>query len=78
VGKPTSLIKPVADRPGHDRRYSLDTGKLESLGWKPLERFEDALAKTVAWYRENERWWRPIKNEDPAFRKYYQEQYGNR
>jgi len=78
VGKPASLIKPVADRPGHDRRYSLDTGKLESLGWKPLERFEDALAKTVAWYRENERWWRPIKNEDPAFRKYYQEQYGNR
>jgi dTDP-glucose 4,6-dehydratase len=78
VGKPLSLIKPVADRPGHDRRYSLDTGKLESLGWRPRERFEDGLAKTVRWYRENERWWRPIKNEDPAFRKYYQEQYGNR
>jgi dTDP-glucose 4,6-dehydratase len=78
VGKPPSLIKPVADRPGHDRRYSLDTGKLESLGWKPLERFDDGLAKTVQWYRDNERWWRPIKNEDPAFRKYYQEQYGSR
>ena len=78
VGKPRSLIKPVADRPGHDRRYSLDTSKLESLGWKPRERFEDGLAKTVQWYRDNERWWRPIKNEDPAFRKYYQEQYGNR
>jgi len=78
VGKPVSLIKPVADRQGHDRRYSLDTGKLEGLGWKPRERFEDGLAKTVQWYRENERWWRPIKNEDPAFRKYYQEQYGNR
>ena len=78
VGKPPSLIKPVADRPGHDRRYSLDTAKLESLGWKPLERFDDGLAKTVQWYRENERWWRPIKNEDPAFRKYYQEQYGSR
>jgi dTDP-glucose 4,6-dehydratase len=78
VGKPVSLIKPVADRQGHDRRYSLDTGKLESLGWQPRERFEDGLAKTVRWYRDNERWWRPIKNEDPAFRKYYQEQYGNR
>jgi dTDP-glucose 4,6-dehydratase len=78
VGKPASLIKPVADRPGHDRRYSLDTGKLESLGWKPRARFDDGLAETVQWYRENERWWRPIKNEDPAFRKYYQEQYGNR
>ena len=78
VGKPTSLIRPVADRPGHDRRYSLDTGKLESLGWKPAQRFEEGLARTVQWYRENEGWWRPIKNGDPAFRKYYQEQYGNR
>jgi dTDP-glucose 4,6-dehydratase len=78
VGKPTSLIKPVADRPGHDRRYSLDTAKLESLGWQPRERFEDGLAKTVQWYRDNERWWRPIKDHDPEFRKYYQGQYGNR
>ena len=78
AGKPVSLIKPVADRQGHDRRYSLDTTKLEALGWKPREQFEDGLAKTVRWYRENERWWRAIKNEDPAFRKYYQEQYGNR
>ena len=78
VGKPPALIKPVADRQGHDRRYSLDTAKLESLGWKPRADFEAGLAQTVNWYRENERWWRPIKNEDPAFRKYYQEQYGNR
>jgi dTDP-glucose 4,6-dehydratase len=78
VGKPASLIKPVADRPGHDRRYSLDTSKLESLGWRPEERFEQGLAKTVAWYRQNERWWRPIKDQDPEFRKYYQHQYGNR
>jgi len=78
VGKPTSLIKPVADRPGHDRRYSLDTGKLESLGWTPRADFESGLAATVRWYRENEAWWRPIKDQDPAFRKYYQEQYGQR
>ena len=78
VGKPASLIKPVADRPGHDRRYSLDTTKLESLGWTPRERFEAGLAKTVQWYRENERWWRPIKDHDPEFRKYYQGQYGTR
>ena len=78
VGKPTSLIKPVADRPGHDRRYSLDTAKLESLGWAPREDFESGLAATVQWYRENPSWWRPIKDQDPAFKKYYQEQYGNR
>jgi len=78
VGKPESLIKPVADRPGHDRRYSLSTAKLEGLGWKPLENFESGLARTVEWYRANEAWWRPIKDQDPAFRKYYQEQYGNR
>jgi dTDP-glucose 4,6-dehydratase len=78
VGKPRSLIKPVADRPGHDRRYSLDTTKLEALGWKPQERFEEGLTKTVRWYRENEWWWRPIKDEDPEYRQYYRSQYGNR
>ena len=78
VGKPVSLIKPVADRPGHDRRYSLSTAKLSALGWKPHEDFASGLAATVRWYRENEAWWRPIKDQDPAFRKYYQEQYGHR
>jgi len=78
VGKPVSLITPVADRQGHDRRYSLDTSKLASLGWTPRAKFERGLAETVAWYRENERWWRPIKDEDPAFRTYYQGQYGHR
>jgi dTDP-glucose 4,6-dehydratase len=78
VGKPASLIKPVADRPGHDRRYSLDTSKLRSLGWRPRRAFEQGLAETVAWYQQNERWWRPIKDQDPEFRKYYHAQYGNR
>jgi dTDP-glucose 4,6-dehydratase len=78
AGKPVSLIKPVADRPGHDRRYSLDTAKLASLGWRPRADFAQGLAETVTWYRENERWWRPIKDQDPEFRKYYQSQYGSR
>jgi len=78
AGRPESLITPVADRPGHDRRYSLDTTKLQTLGWRPATDFTQGLAETVAWYRENEWWWRPIKTEDPAFRRYYEEQYGNR
>ena len=78
VGKPTSLIKPVADRKGHDRRYCLDTTKLRGLGWTPQVPFEDGLAQTVEWYRQNEWWWRPIKENDPAFREYYAQQYEHR
>jgi len=73
-----SLIRPVQDRQGHDLRYSLDTTKLRALGWQPQIPFEDGLKDTVRWYRENEWWWRPIKEEDPAFRAYYQAQYGSR
>jgi dTDP-glucose 4,6-dehydratase len=76
AGKSTSLIKPVADRKGHDRRYSLGTGKLRGLGWQPQENFETGLRETVAWYRENEWWWRPIKERDPKFKAYYETQYG--
>jgi len=76
--RPESLIKSVQDRKGHDQRYSLDTSKLRALGWKPEVPFEDGLKDTVRWYRENEWWWRPIKEEDPAFRAYYQTQYGSR
>jgi dTDP-glucose 4,6-dehydratase len=78
LGKPTSLIKPVPDRPGHDRRYCLDTSKLRGLGWAPQEPFEQGLRSTVEWYRRNEWWWRPIKEQDPAFRAYYQAQYQQR
>jgi dTDP-glucose 4,6-dehydratase len=78
VGKPESLIRPVADRPGHDRRYSLGTEKIETLGWRPELPFDAGLADTVAWYRQNEWWWRPIKEADPAFQAYYQSQYGHR
>jgi dTDP-glucose 4,6-dehydratase len=76
--RPESLIKPVQDRQGHDLRYSLDTTKLRKLGWRPEVPFDDGLKDTVRWYRENEWWWRPIKESDPAFRAYYQTQYGSR
>jgi dTDP-glucose 4,6-dehydratase len=76
VGKTSALIKPVADRPGHDRRYSLDSTKLRALGWTPQTSFDAGLQKTVEWYRRNEWWWRPIKEGDVAFRAYYETQYG--
>jgi dTDP-glucose 4,6-dehydratase len=78
LGKPRSLIKPVADRPGHDRRYCLDTTKLRSVGWTPQVPFEAGLQDAVTWYRQNEWWWRPIKERDPAFKAYYQAQYEKR
>lgn len=59
--KPKSLITHVADRPGHDRRYAIESAKIKKLGWKPSRRFEDALASTVGWYKDNEWWWRPLK-----------------
>jgi len=78
VGRPTSLIQRVADRPGHDRRYSVDTTKLRALGWAPIHDFAEGLAQTVAWYQANEWWWRPIKEQDAAFKAYYQAQYAQR
>jgi dTDP-glucose 4,6-dehydratase len=76
LGKPESLIAPVADRPGHDRRYALDSGKIRALGWAPATGFDAALAATVEWYRTHEAWWKPIKS--GAFREYYQTQYSGR
>ncbi len=78
LDRPRSLIRQVPDRPGHDRRYCLDTTKLRGLGWRPQTDFAEGLGATVAWYRENEWWWRPIKEQDPAFRAYYEAQYGKR
>ncbi len=60
LGKSHGLIQFVADRPGHDRRYSLDWTKLRDLGWKPANDFEPALSKTVEWYVKNEWWWEPL------------------
>ncbi|MBE3138687.1 MAG: dTDP-glucose 4,6-dehydratase [Actinobacteria bacterium] len=60
--KPETMIEPVADRLGHDRRYSVDCSKIEKeLGWKPEVDFEEALRRTVKWYVNNEKWWRPLK-----------------
>ena len=52
---------PVEDRKGHDRRYSIDDTKLRALGYAPRTSFEDGLAATVAWYRDNRQWWEPLK-----------------
>jgi len=76
AGRPESLIRPVKDRAGHDRRYSLDSTKVRGLGWAPRHPFGEALAATVSWYREREAWWRPLKSGE--FRAYYQQQYGHR
>jgi len=74
TGGDDSLIEYVKDRPGHDRRYSLSSAKLESLGWRARTRFADGLARTVDWYRENAWWWEPIRS--GAYRDYYKRHYG--
>ena len=76
LGKPTSLINHVEDRPGHDRRYSLNCEKLKSLGWKPKYSFPQALRSTVQWYLNNQQWWRKIKERDERYKSYYRQQYG--
>jgi dTDP-glucose 4,6-dehydratase len=65
LGKP-SLVAHVADRPGHDRRYSLDTTKLRALGWSPSVPFDEGLRATVDWYRDNPGWWQRIRAEAPS------------
>ncbi|MGH7263748.1 MAG: dTDP-glucose 4,6-dehydratase [Candidatus Rokuibacteriota bacterium] len=76
LGKPEALIRSVADRPGHDRRYAVDTARIRALGWRPAHGFDDALAATVTWYRDHESWWRPLKA--GGFREYYARQYDRR
>ena len=76
TGKPETLIRPVTDRPGHDRRYSVDSTKTWQLGWAPRYPFAAALESTVRWYREHEAWWRPLKSGE--FRAWYERQYGKR
>lgn len=77
LDKPGSLVQHVADRPGHDMRYALDSSKLKALGWQPRHSLNDAIARTVEWYVQNESWWRSIR-ESQDFRAYYARQYGSR
>lgn len=76
TGADKSLIRHVEDRPGHDRRYSLDDSKLRSLGWQPQHSFAEGLAETVEWYRANRSWWEPLKSGE--YRAYYEQQYAER
>ena len=76
LGKPWSLVRTVADRPGHDRRYAMDGSKLAALGWRNRMPFDDGIAATVDWFVANEGWWRPIRAGD--WDAYYERQYGAR
>ena len=76
TGADESLLRHVEDRPGHDRRYSVDDTKLRGLGWAPAHSFETGLAETVEWYRENRAWWEPLKSGE--YRAYYEQQYAAR
>jgi dTDP-glucose 4,6-dehydratase len=76
LDKPRSLIRHIEDRPGHDRRYSLDSSKVRALGWTPQHGFEAALETTVRWYVDNRWWWEKVRS--GAFRDYYDRLYGDR
>jgi dTDP-glucose 4,6-dehydratase len=78
LNKPESLIKFVKDRLGHDKRYALACDKIHSLGWRPEKDFEEGLASTVEWYRENPEWWHEIKEKSKDFRKFYDNYYEKR
>jgi dTDP-glucose 4,6-dehydratase len=75
TGNDESLIEYVKDRPGHDLRYSLSSEKIQGLGWQATTGFEEGLAQTVKWYRENEWWWGPIRSGE--YLEYYKRQYGS-
>jgi dTDP-glucose 4,6-dehydratase len=76
TGADESLVRHVADRPGHDRRYALDATKLRALGWQPSRPLEEGLEETVDWYRANRAWWEPLKS--GQYRAYYEQQYAER
>ncbi len=76
LDKPETLLRHVVDRPGHDRRYSLNTDKLKELGWRSRTTFEQAIEETVKWYVENEWWWRKLKSGE--YMEYYKKQYAER
>ena len=76
TGADPALLTFISDRPGHDRRYSVAARRIRALGWRPATAFDAGLERTVAWYRRNEKWWRPLKK--GAFRSYYRRLYTGR
>jgi dTDP-glucose 4,6-dehydratase len=78
LDKPESLITFVRDRPGHDRRYSLDSSKLEKLGWAPEAEFETALEGTIKWYLDNKEWWDAIKRKSKEYKEFMDKYYKDR
>jgi len=76
LGKPDSLLKYIEDRKGHDRRYSISSDKLLTLGWEPQKEFKNGIIETIRWYENNRDWWEPIKSGD--FKDYYQKMYAER
>jgi dTDP-glucose 4,6-dehydratase len=73
LGKPKDLMIYVQDRLGHDRRYSVETTKIQSLGWKPSYHFKEAMKETITWYMDNRWWWEKLKSGE--YLKYYKEHY---
>lgn len=77
LDKPESLITFVKDRPGHDRRYAIDSSKIQNeLGWKPSHKFEEGIRKTINWYKENESWWKKVMSGE--YMKYYEQNYAQK
>ncbi|MFA4844679.1 MAG: dTDP-glucose 4,6-dehydratase [Candidatus Margulisiibacteriota bacterium] len=75
LGLPESTIEYVKDRPGHDRRYSVDCSKVKKLGWHPRTGFADGLTRTVNWYKDNQSWWQKIKTKQKEFLEFQQQWY---
>lgn len=78
LGKDKNAIKLVADRLGHDRRYSVDITKIKKLGWTPGKNFETGLKETINWYKENTSWWHKIKNKKEEYQAFYKNYYKDR
>jgi dTDP-glucose 4,6-dehydratase len=76
TAKPSALLRRVADRPGHDRRYAMSGGPLAALGWQPSVDFDAGLGRTVTWYSQNRDWWQRARG--PGWPEYYEHQYGRR
>lgn len=79
LAKPRALIRHVEDRPGHDRRYAIDTKRITNdLGWRPRRNWQETLYDTVDWYVANPGWWQAIRQRDPRYQEFYDRQYGQR